>query len=60
LEDRYRSVSFGQAIQGTLTYACIQLNLDLDEATCAVPYNGREGWSFDPFGQFIEQIQSRN
>jgi hypothetical protein len=36
LECRYRSVSFGQAIHDALAYTCKHVNLDLDEATCAV------------------------
>jgi hypothetical protein len=44
-----------------LVYSCQHLNFDLWETTCAVPRlgNGSARW-FDPFGQFIEQIQSRN
>jgi hypothetical protein len=46
----------GKAICKVLVYTCKHLNLDLGEATCALPRLG-DGLlpCFDPFGQFIEQ-----
>jgi hypothetical protein len=51
--------SFARATRDALVYTCKHLNLDLDEATCAVPCRG---WGdglprcVDPFGHFIEKI----
>jgi hypothetical protein len=44
-----------------LVYTCKHLNLDLDEATCAV-LRLEDGLSrcLDPLGHFIDPIQSRN